>query len=270
MRSAPLSIAEIRARLGRDWPPAGLVDAHARAIEPEYPLATAREYDPEPFPVEAYRRQVNALGVERCVQVTASCYGFDNSATRNALAELGPQARGVAVIDPEIQEAELEKYAAAGFVAARVLTSRPGAHGAAAFEGVARRCAAHGWHVEINVRYAGEWVGLEPRVVRSPVPVVFEHLGRAFGDDGVRSEGFRAMLRMLEARPDFQVKVTGGLDAVEPALRVLATRFPEQLVWGSNLPHTRPEALLQLWEWLPDRALRQKLFADNAARLYRF
>ncbi len=270
MRAAPLSIAEIRARLGAGWPPAGLVDAQAHPIEPGHPLATTREYDPEPFPIEAYRRQAAALGVVRSVLVTASFYGFDNSVTRNALAELGPQARGVAMIDPEIQEAELEKYVAAGFVAARILTARPGVVGDGAFEKVARRCAPRGWHVEINVRDAYEWLALEPRLARSPVPLVFEHLGRARGNEGVEADGFRAMLRLLEARPDFHVKVTGDFDGMEPVLRVLAGRFPGQLVWGSNLPDTRLEALLPLWQWMSDPALRQRVFADNAARLYRF
>jgi len=270
MRTAPLGIAEIRARLGVGWPPAGLVDAHAHAFEPGHPLATAREYDPDPFPIEAYRRQASALGVARSVMVTASCYGFDNSVTRNALAELGPQARGVAMIDPEIQEGELERYVAAGFVAARILTARPGVAGDAAFEIVAGRCAKHGWHVEINVRDADEWLALEPRLARAPVPVVFEHLGRARGDEGVQAEGFRALLRLLETRPDFHVKVSGDFEGMAPVLRVLAGRFPRQLVWGSNLPETRLEALLPLWQWMTEPALRQAVFADNAARLYHF
>jgi predicted TIM-barrel fold metal-dependent hydrolase len=270
MRAAPLGIAEIRAKLGSDWPPAGLVDAHAHAIEPGHPLATTREYDPEPFPIEAYRRHAAALGVTRSVMVTASCYGFDNSVTRNALAELGPQARGVAMIDPEIQEAELGKYVDAGFVGARILTARPGVVGDGAFETVAQRCVAHGWHVEINVRDAYEWLALEPRLRQSPVPLAFEHIGRAGGDEGTEAEGFRAMLRLLEARPDFHVKVTGDFGGREPALRVLASRFPRQLVWGSNLPETPLEELLPLWQWMSEPALRQAVFADNAARLYRF
>jgi len=270
MRSAPLSVSEIRTRLGPGWPPPGLVDAHAHAFEPEHPLAMTRDYDPEPYPIEAYRRYAAALGVGRAVLVTSSCYGFDNSVTRAALGELGTPARGVAMIHPEIQDAELERYVAAGFVAARILTVRPGVVGASDFETVARRCAPLGWHVEIGVRDAEEWAALEPRLAASPVPLVFEHLGRARGDEAVEAEGFRALLRLLEARPEFHVKLTGELDGMQPVLRVLAQRFPEQLVWGSNLPHTRPEALLALWQWLPDAALRHKVFADNAARLYRF
>jgi predicted TIM-barrel fold metal-dependent hydrolase len=30
------------------------------------------------------------------------------------------------------------------------------------------------------------------------------------------------------------------------------------------------EAPLALWQWLPEAALRRKVFVDNAARLYRF
>jgi len=61
------------------------------------------------------------------------------------------------------------------------MTSRIGSLGLEAFEEVAKRCLPHRWHVEINVDACEEWVALEPRLAKSPVPVVFEHLGRIEG-----------------------------------------------------------------------------------------
>ncbi|HUG79558.1 MAG TPA: amidohydrolase family protein, partial [Burkholderiales bacterium] len=163
-----------------------------------------------PYPFEYYLAWLQALEIRRCVQVSASCYGFDNSVTRYALDECrsnGIAARGVATVHPEIQFGELQKLAAAGFVAARVMTSRVGGLSTDAFEELARRCLPHRWHVEINVDACEEWGALEPRLARSPVPVVFENLGVLRGDQGVNAPGLGAVLRLLDKRADFAVKL---------------------------------------------------------------
>ena len=48
------------------------------------------------------------LGFSRNVIVQASCHGTDNAATLDAIAQSNGKARGVAVVDPEISDAELE------------------------------------------------------------------------------------------------------------------------------------------------------------------
>src|SRR5207248_1219672 len=123
----PPSAEEVRSRLGTDWPVSGAVDCHAHVFEQGFPFAAARDYDPLPYPLEYYLGWLQALGIPRCVQVTASCYGFDNSATRYVLDECrasGIAARGVAIIHPEIDEAELATLARGGFIAARLMASR--------------------------------------------------------------------------------------------------------------------------------------------------
>ncbi len=69
----------------------------------------------------------------------------------------------------------------------------------------------------------------------------------------------------------------------------MAAANPDRIVWGSDWPHPvgtpgtrdknaievgRPEddgaALNRMARWIGEAGLRQKLFADNAARLYQF
>ncbi|HXM80840.1 MAG TPA: amidohydrolase family protein [Burkholderiales bacterium] len=286
MRLAP-SAEEVHARLGDAWPISGAVDSHAHVFERGFPLAATRTFDPLPYPLEYYLAWINALGIRRCVQVNASCYGLDNSVTHYALDECrasGVAARGVATIHPEIGFVELQKLARAGFVGARLMTSRIGSLGLEAFEDVAKRCLPHRWHVEINVDHCDEWVALEPRLAKSPVPVVFEHLGRIEENVGVNAPGLRAVLRLLDKRPDFALKLSSfyrlfskaGFSDAAPIVKLFARDFPDRLMWGSNLPHAgwsggAPddlELIAAALEWLPDAVARQRVFADNAERFY--
>jgi predicted TIM-barrel fold metal-dependent hydrolase len=64
---------------------------------------------------------------------------------------------------------------------------------------------------------------------------------------------------------------------VEPNVKALVAAAPDRCVWGTDWPHSqmnpRPEAgmlLDQLFEWVPDEAVRQKVLVENPARLYGF
>lgn len=267
MRLAP-SAEEIQARLGDAWPVPGAIDCHAHVFEPGFPLAVARAFEPHEYPLEHYLAWLQALRIRRCVLVNASCYGFDNSVTRYALDECranGVGARGVATIHPEIGFVELQKMAAAGFVGARLMSSRVAGVCLESFEAVARRCSSVRWHIEVNVDSCSEWITLEPRLVRSPVPVVLEYLG----EDAVpEAPGMEAVLRLLDRRRDFAVKICANRELTG----LLAREFPDRLMWGSQL---RPgEAFSDLGiigcvlESIPDPALRRRVFCDNAERFY--
>jgi predicted TIM-barrel fold metal-dependent hydrolase len=275
MRLAP-SADEIRARLGDAWPVRGTIDCHAHVFESGFPLSARRGFDPLPYPLEYYLAWIHALGIARCVQVTASCYGFDNSVARYAMEECGAGgvgARGVATIHPEIGHLELEKLAAAGFVGARLAASRIDGLALAAFDEIARRCAPVRWHVEVNVDRCEEWLDLEARLARSPVPVVFEHLG-AIGEHeaAASAPGIKAVLRLLDKRPDFAIKLSSFTRIAQQAqvVKLFAREYPDRLMWGSNLAPAGDdlELIALALEWLPEAGLRRRIFSANAQRLY--
>jgi len=272
----PPSEDEIRSRLGDVWPVFGAVDCHAHVFEEGFPFASGRASDPRPYPFDYYLGWVRALGISRSVQVTASCYGFDNSATRYALDECragGVAARGVAIVHPEIDEAELAALARSGFIAARLMASRIANVGIGDFDALARRCADWRWHLEVNVDDSASWAALEARLATSPVPVVFEHLGVRPGE-GPESPGLRAVLQLLDRRPDFAVKLR--FPDVAPAARLLVRHHPDRLMWGSSLPQADGHAYDDLeqiataLELLPGAEARERVFAANAARFYGF
>lgn len=270
--------------------PAGTVDCHAHIFDrfERYPLAPGRKYSPPLCTREAWMALHAALGVERGVQVHGSPYGFDNSITEDFLREHPGRFVGVAAIDPGIPENNLKQLDAAGFRAARLMDQFATGATTRDLEAIAARIAPYGWHIEINIAKSADWVALEPRLKRCPVPIVFDHLGRVRGGEGVNSPGFKVILRMLTQRDDCWTKLSSWYrlsDSGPPhyadmkplALALLAAR-PDRCVWGTNWPHpgltdampNDTDLVDQLESWLPDDSVREPLFASNAATLYRF
>ena len=281
---------DARLRAPRRPLPHGTVDTHAHIFDrfEKYPLSSSRKYHPPTCGREAWLALHGALGVARGVQVNATPYGFDNSITADFLAEHPGRFVGVATIDPRIGEGELRKLDKAGFRAARCMDQFANAATTAMLEPLARRVAPLGWHLEINIAKSGDWVDLEPALRRCPVPLVFDHLGRTRGAEGVDAPGFRAILRLLTGRDDCWTKISSwyrlsdsgppGYADMAPLVRKLLSERPDRCVWGTNWPHPGLQAAMPndadlvdlLDSWLPSESVRVPLFAANAARLYRF
>jgi 2-pyrone-4,6-dicarboxylate lactonase len=288
--SAPAVLPpDARLRRPRRPLPGGAVDCHAHIFDclDRYPFSSSKKYSPPLCAREAWLALHAALGVERGVQVHGSPYGFDNSITEDFLREHPGRYVGVAAISPEIPEAELRRLNESGFRAARLMDQFATGATTADLEAIARRVAPYGWHIEINIARSADWVELEPRLRRCPVPLVFDHLGRVRGSEGLNAPGFKVVRRLLAGRDDCWTKISswyrlsdsGAPDFADmrPLVQVLLTERPDRCVWGTNWPHPGMTKVMpndadlvdQLDGWLPSDAVREPLFARNAARLYR-
>src|SRR6185436_302470 len=83
-------------------------DSHVHIVGPHerYPQVPARTYLAGVASVAALKQLGASRGIGRFVVVQPSFYGADNSATLDALDELGGNGRGVAVIDPKATSPE--------------------------------------------------------------------------------------------------------------------------------------------------------------------
>ena len=90
-------------------PPPGAIDAHCHVFGPmaDFPFSAKAKYLPEDAGPDMLFALRDHLGFDRNVIVQASCHGTDNSATLDAIAKSNGKARGVAVVDPAISEADL-------------------------------------------------------------------------------------------------------------------------------------------------------------------
>ncbi len=288
MSGADVLAPDARLRAPQRALPPGTVDCHAHLFDrfEKYAFSSSKKYFPPRCTREDWLALHAALGVARGVQVNASPYGFDNSITADFLREHPGRFVGVATIPPDVKEEELKKLDAAGFRAARLMDQFPTGATTAHLEPIARRVAPLGWHIEINIAAAADWVALEPRLRRCPVPLVFDHLGRPRGGEGIDAPGFKVIRRLLAERDDCWTKISSfyrlsdsgppRYEDMRPFVKLLLSERPDRCVWGTNWPHpgmTRfmpnDADLLDLLEsWLPDDSVREPLFAANAARLY--
>ena len=283
-----------RLRKPRRALPRGTIDCHAHIFDrfDRYALSAGRKYSPPLCTREAWLALHAALGVARGVQVHGSPYGFDNSITEDFLKEYRGRFVGVAAVPADVKDSDIKRLDSSGFRAARLMDQFATGATTKNLEAIAARVAPYGWHIEINIAKSADWVELEPRLKRCPVPLVFDHLGRVRGGEGVNAPGFKVVLRLLSTRDDCWTKVsswyrlsdsgTPSCEDMKALVQAVLRERADRCVWGTNWPHpglspgvTAPmpndaDLVDQLESWLPNDALREPLFAANAARLYRF
>lgn len=94
--------------------PPGTCDTHMHVYDGRYPKAPTAKFVPPDAPVSAYKKMCKRLGIERTVVVQPSTYGKDNRCTLEAVAELGPNARCIVVVDEGVTDLELDRLTTFG------------------------------------------------------------------------------------------------------------------------------------------------------------
>ncbi len=268
--------------------PAGACDCHIHAYDARYPAVAGARLTPPDATMAQYREIQARLGTQRAVLVTPSTYGADNRPMLHALALLGEQARGVAVIDGDEREAQLQAMHDAGVRGIRLNLSLGVTSSADQILPLAKRIAPLGWHLQLLMA-PGRLAELAPVLSDLPVPVVFDHMARLAPHEAGVHPAHAVVLRLLE-RGRAWIKLSGGYlvstrhSIEDPALDALARSYldanPERVVWGSDWPHASASAGMQpmpddarqfdrLADWTGSARLRQVL-VHNPAALYGF
>lgn len=254
-------------------------------FEERFPLAPTATYKPPDAPASAYRKVQSELGLSRVVVVQPTGYAFDNRCTLEALAQLGPDARGVAIVRPEVTDAELERLTGAGMRGVRFHMLAGGVLPWETLEGLAARILPYGWHVQLQLD-GRELPLYETRLRNLPGNLVFDHNGKFLEPVTPEHPGFRVLLRLLDSgkcwvklSAPYETSKAGAphYEDVGILARALAKANPERCVWASNWPHPNwnpapsNAALLDLLlDWTDGEATRAKILVDNPAALYGF
>jgi 2-pyrone-4,6-dicarboxylate lactonase len=273
-------------------PPPGAVDAHCHVFGPmaEFPFSAKAKYLPEDAGPDMLFALRDHLGFAKNVIVQASCHGTDNSATLDAIAKSNGRARGVAVVDPAISEAELQRLHEGGMRGIRFNFLRRLVDNAPKdkFLEVSRRLPA-GWHVVIYFE-ADILAELRPFLDAIPVPLVIDHMGRPDVSQGPDGPDMRVFRALLDSREDIWFKPTcpdrldaikegGGGDpwnAFAEAVRPLVADYPDRCIWGTDWPHPNMQAEVpddghlvdMIPRIAPTEGLQRKLLIDNPNALY--
>lgn len=289
----------VRAAPLPDTPP-GACDCHVHIIGPpnRYPMVADRAYTPPQSTVAQLLALRQSLGLSRTVLIQPSFYGTDNRALLEALGQLNDTARGIAVLDPALSDAELTALDKAGIRGIRLNIESGGGRDPREITGAlgafARRLAPLGWHIQIYAALA-VIARVAPDVADLPVPVVFDHFGMPDAALGPDQPGFPALLELVRTgrvfvklSAPYRISKQPGYADVVPIARALIAAGPERMVWASDWPHTDrapgaartdispfrmvddPANLGLLASWCPDPAGRRSILATTPQQLYRF
>ena len=158
--------------------PVGACDCHTHIFgDPaRFPFAPARTYTPEPASIDEMRTLHRALNISRVVIVQPSVYGTDNACTLDAIRQLAPNARGVAVIDDHTTDAALDEMDRIGIRAVRINLATAGQTdpevGRRRFEAAIEtvRAGNRPWHIQMNTQLS-MIDAMRKDLAASPVPV---------------------------------------------------------------------------------------------------
>ena len=276
--------------------PPGAVDAHCHVFGPGnvFPYAPERKYTP----CDASKEQLFALrdhlGFDKNVFVQATCHGSDNRALVDALKASNNKARGVATVNRNVTDSELQDMHAAGVRGTRFNFVRRLADFTPrdVLLEIAHRIAPLGWHVVIYFE-ALDLPELYDFFTALPTTVVVDHMGRPDVTQPVNGPEFELFVKMMREHPNIWSKVScperlsvAGPKAlhseqhayqdVVPFAKRLVETFPDRVLWGTDWPHPNlkdhmPDDGL-LVDFIPQIAttpeLQQKLLVDNPNRLY--
>jgi D-galactarolactone isomerase len=265
--------------------PPGACDCHMHiydprfAADPSWPLALPNA------PVSAYRSVQSGLGLSRVVVVQPNGYKFDNACTEEAVRELGPSARGIATVRPDVADADLQRLTRGGFRGARCHMLKGGYLSWDDVDVIAARVQPYGWHIQVQLD-GRELPQHEARLSRLPVDVVVDHNGKFLEPVSTSHPAFAVLLDLLESGK-FWVKLSAPYETskagppdyadVGTLARALAAANPDRCVWATNWPHpgmnpvpSTAGMLDLLLDWTDSDDVRRRILVDNPGRLYGF
>ena len=210
-------------------------------------------YAPRHSPLAAIEQLARAHGIGHLVLVQPSVYGTDNTVMLQALEAAPGRHRGVAVVDADVTDRELDRLHHAGVRGVRFnLVSPAGQAGDVASElmRLAPRLRERSWHAQWYVQ-AHDLPRLVTWQMHSGLRFVLDHLAGLGADIPETHPAWDAAQALAAAGA--WIKLSGWYrlgaaapyTALQPHIRRAAALFGPRMVWGSDWPHTSfsPERL---------------------------
>jgi predicted TIM-barrel fold metal-dependent hydrolase len=300
--SSPASAATVpQVAVAFSLPP-GSCDSHVHVVgDPtRYPMSPQRDYTPPPATADQLAKMLAVMHLDRVVIVTPTIYDTDNSATIDALRQLGLQrARGIAIVDEDAAPDSFARLAASGIAGVRVFLGGGSETDAQAIkhrlQHFGKLAAEQGWHLDVFTPPDVVAAVAEP-IASCPVPLVFDYFAWLSG--GIQQDGFGAIASLMKSghayvklsEPYRISKLRPNYNNLMPLVQAFVAANAERVLWGSGWPHvdsgsvpgrkntdTAPDLpedaghlLNLLGTWVPDQQVRHKILVENPARLYRF
>ena len=240
-----------------------------------------------------------AMGIDRAVLVQPTIYGTDHRVLSDALKSAPKDRyRGVAIIDDSVSDAELQQLHDVGVRGARFNFGGNFklAPSLATLRHSLERIGELGWLCQ-DICFRRRFVAIAPELRKIAGPAIIDHMGGLDYRRGRSQPAVRLILDLL-AQDNWWIRLLqrrsaiAGRTSVGRCGRILGRLFfeaaPDRTMWGTDWPHVhrfiRPdkdghsdygvahelERVALLERYVPDRAARDRVLADNPARLFGF
>jgi predicted TIM-barrel fold metal-dependent hydrolase len=235
-------------------------DSHVHVFDARAPVAPGH-YIPVHRPLVDIEALAQASGFGHLVLVQPSVYGTDNTVLLDALRVSPGRHRGVVVLDPTVSDAALQDMHALGVRGVRFNLVSPVGNGGQGsvqqqlpqrFHALAPRLQALGWPVQWYA-HPDDLPAIASLHAEGPAGLVavLDHLAGLYAGLSPHHPAWQALAKL--AGLDAWVKLSGWYrlqaaapyGALDDAIRRVAARFDNRMVWGSDWPHTSfaPDAL---------------------------
>ncbi len=267
--------------------PPGAWDCHIHVLDPRFPTVANAVYQAPVATAADYRAVQKRLGLTRVLVIQSSTHGTDHACLLDAIGQLGPGARGVAMVDATVPDAELARLTKGGVRGARCLMTPGGVLGWDEVPSLSARIQEHGWHTNLQMR--GNTFPERYDTIRAlPGRIVIDHLGLFSRPIEPDHPEVQVLMRLLDTGKVW-VKLSapygGGamgpppFTAAWPLARALIRHAPERMLWGSDWPHTFMTQVYKLppgdaatlldllLEWTDDDTIHHQILLANPNEL---
>lgn len=266
-----------------------IADCHVHIFDPaRFPYRPGTVHTPRPdetATLDDLRTAMDDAGVTHAVLVGPMAgYGSDNRCLVDALRRGGPSFRGIAVVDTDVSEDELDDLAGAGVVGARFdLMVLGDSWLLTGGRRLLSRLLARGWLIDLQCT-ADQLPLNRDLILRSGGRFLLDHAGRPGPAANAAHPALRCLLD-LAASGAVWIKLSGPFrasregppfaDMDAPFGLIARTAHPGRLLWGSDWPfvrspHRPPYAatLVALDRWIGDPELGLAVLRDNPSALF--
>ena len=276
-------------------------DCHTHVVGPrnKFPLLKKLIYLPQEANFNDIKNFLDQTQLKRVVLVQPSFYGTDNAYLKHSLLQLQSIARGVAVVENDISNNEIDKLHQAGVRGIRINPSTFKNTSISDTEIQINKALKiverNGWHIQFFLK-PSTISSLKNIIKNLPVNIVFDHCG-FMTETSTTSEEFKFFINLLEKgntwvklSAPYRLSKEGTFTAIKSLIDQLVNANPDRLVWGSDWPHTPkhngmvadnpqelpyrkfniPERIKELHDLINEATIFQKIMQDNPGRLYDF
>lgn len=268
--------------------PPGACDTHIHLFGPaaKYPFAPDSPYTSvDQLPETLFKLQ-DALGLGTAVVVSPGGYSRSYTMLTDVLERYPDRLRGVALLPDDTPSSEFARLGTLGVKGLRMISAMRGGHLPHFNREIAARAHEHGWHVQFYP-HGTDIVEYADKLLSLPNDIVLDHFASIPAAGGIEQPAVKTVLKMLDSGRVW-LKLSGPMrctaenfpyPSVTPLAQLFARHAPERMVWGTDWPHVNMndrempndgDLLDLMLDWVPDEALRNRILAGNAKKLYGF